>query len=200
MFTGLIEEIGTVAKLEREGTNLNFKIQASLVMDDIKLGDSIAIDGACQTVTKIDSDGFWVTAIAETLKLTNFGDYQEGTKVNLERCLRANDRFGGHIVAGHVDAVAKITDIKDLDGSKEFFVEVPEELSKYIIYKGSITMSGISLTIASIEANVFSVCIIPKTLEMTTLGILQVGDKVNIEPDMVAKYIEKFNLLNLKSN
>ncbi|MDD9898183.1 MAG: riboflavin synthase [Candidatus Melainabacteria bacterium] len=191
MFTGLVEEEGTIAKLEREGTNLNIEVKAQQVLDDMKLGDSIAIDGVCQTVTKISADSFWVTAIDETLKLTNFNDYAEGTKVNLERCLRAQDRLGGHIVQGHVDAVARLVSIDSVDGSYEVVIEVPAELNRYIIHKGSIAFNGISLTVAAIDGNQVKVCIIPKTWEMTNLSDLKPGSAINLEVDLLAKYLEK---------
>lgn len=191
MFTGLVEEIGTITKLEREGTNLNIEVTAKQVLEDLKLGDSIAIDGVCQTVTKINPTNFWVTAIDETLKLTNFNDYAVGSKVNLERCLRASDRLGGHIVQGHVDAVARLISIDSVDGSYEVVIEIPTELSRYVIHKGSISFNGISLTVAQIKGNQVKVCIIPKTWEMTNLSELKPGSAINLEVDLLAKYLEK---------
>ncbi len=193
MFTGLIEEQGNIVSLNREATNLNIEIQAKLILEDMKLGDSIAIDGVCQTVTRIGSGGFWVTAIDETLKLTNFNSYKQGTKVNLERCLRPIDRLGGHIVQGHVDGIGILNSITNADGSYELQVKIPESLDKYIIHKGSIALNGISLTVAGIEDNIVKVCIIPKTWEMTNLAQLKTGDQINIEVDQIAKYIEKLN-------
>lgn len=193
MFTGLIEEQGTIISLNREATNLNIEVQAKLVLKDIKLGDSIAIDGVCQTVTRIETSSFWVTAIDETLKLTNFNSYKQGTKVNLERCLRPIDRLGGHIVQGHVDGIGTLGSITNADGSYELQVKIPESLDKYIIHKGSIALNGISLTVAGIEDNIVKVCIIPKTWEMTNLAQLKTGDQINIEVDQIAKYIEKLN-------
>jgi len=195
MFTGLVEEQGIVKSLVREGTNLHLQISCNLVLEDISLGASIAVDGVCQTVTKFDSESFWVTAIDETLKLTNFGTYQIGTKVNLERCLRASDRLGGHIVQGHVDAVGEIISIIDASGSYEVTVQIPENLSRYVIHKGSICINGISLTVASISGNLIKVCIIPKTWDVTNLSFLQTGSKVNIEVDVLAKYLEKLQKL-----
>ena len=214
MFTGLIEEKGFVLSLmpgaEGKHSNLELEIACKLILEDIKLGDSIAIDGVCQTVTKITDHSFWVTAIDETLKLTNFHTYKaanlrgsdyespenqvllrHASKVNLERCLRPSDRLGGHIVQGHVDGIGTIKHINNLTGSKEFYIEVPTALSKYIVKKGSIAVSGISLTVTGIEENLFSVAIIPKTLELTVLGELTVGSKVNIEVDIMAKHLEK---------
>ncbi len=194
MFTGLIEEIGSIKALERDGTNLNIQIQSSKCLEDLKLGDSIAIDGACQTVTKIDSDSFWVTAIEETLRLVNFQNFIIGTKVNLERCLRLSDRLGGHIVQGHVDGMGRLERIENRDGSYELFISVPPNLAKYIIHKGSIALNGISLTVAEIKDNLVKVCIIPKTWELTNLATLETGSVINIEVDLLAKYIEKLQL------
>ena len=235
MFTGLLEEQGIITKLEREGSNLNIEVAAKLVLEDMKLGDSIAIDGVCQTVTKIDwkspsekfpdarlatkvmaeltepsimasleecneaggalqTGSFWVTAIDETLKLTNFNDYKEGTQVNLERCLRASDRLGGHIVQGHVDAVARLISIESIDGSYELVIEIPAESAKYVIHKGSICFNGISLTVAAINGNQVKVCIIPKTWEMTNLSKLELGSGLNLEIDLIAKYVENLVL------
>jgi riboflavin synthase len=193
MFTGLIEEQGHIISLEREGSNLNIEIQAKLILEDVKLGDSIAVDGVCQTVTKIGPKSFWVTAIDETLKLTNFNGYKQGTKVNLERCLRPIDRLGGHIVQGHVDGIGSLTSVENVDGSYELKLQIPAALAKYVIYKGSIALNGISLTVAGIESDIVKVCIIPKTWEMTNLAELKIGDQINIEVDQIAKYIEKLN-------
>lgn len=193
MFTGLIEEQGHILSLEKEGTNLNIEIQAKLILEDLKLGDSIAIDGVCQTVTKITANSFWVTAIDETLKLTNFNGYKQGTQVNLERCLRPMDRLGGHIVQGHVDGIGSLTSIDNADGSYELKLQIPQVLAKYVIHKGSIALNGISLTVAEIKKDMVKICIIPKTWEMTNLAQLKIGDQINIEVDQIAKYIEKLN-------
>jgi riboflavin synthase len=191
MFTGLIEELGTISALEKEGSNLNIQIFCSTVLSDIELGASIAVDGVCQTVTKFDDKSFWVTAIKETLDLTNFHQLEIGSKVNLERCLRPQDRLGGHIVQGHVDSMATLEKVDTLDGSFELYFKIEPKASRYIIYKGSISINGISLTVAGIDDSLLKVCIIPKTWEMTNLAYLKSGQKVNIEVDQVAKYIEK---------
>ncbi len=190
MFTGLIEEQGVIKSLTHEGSNLHIEIKANVVLEDVALGDSIAVDGACQTVVKITDDSFVVTAIDETLKLTNFNAFVIGTKVNLERCLKPSDRLGGHIVQGHVDALAELKSVTDEDGSYVLEFKIPQQLSKYIIYKGSIAVNGISLTVAAVNDDSFKVCIIPKTWEMTNLADLKLGDQVNIEPDQIAKYVE----------
>ena len=199
MFTGLIEELGTISALEKEGSNLNIQISCSKVLSDIELGASIAIDGVCQTVTKFDDKSFWVTAIKETLDLTNFHQLQISSKVNLERCLRPQDRLGGHIVQGHVDSMASLERVDTLDGSYELYFKIEPKASRYIIYKGSIAINGISLTVARIDETILKVCIIPKTWEMTNLAQLKLGQKVNIEVDQVAKYIEKLVATGLTS-
>jgi riboflavin synthase len=195
MFTGLVEEQGLIKSLIRVGTNLHLQISCKHILEDISLGASIAVDGVCQTVTKFDTESFWVTAIDETLKLTNFGTYQIATKVNLERCLKVSDRLGGHIVQGHVDAVGEIISIVDANGSFEVTFIIPETLSRYVIHKGSICINGISLTVAGIDDNLIKVCIIPKTWEITNLSSLKPGSKINIEVDVLAKYIEKLQKL-----
>ena len=194
MFTGLIEEQGHIISLEREGSNLHIEIQAKLILEDLKLGDSIAVNGVCQTVTKIKAESFSVTAIDETLKLTNFNSYKQATKVNLERCLRPMDRLGGHIVQGHVDGSGSLVSVESVDGSYEMKVLIPLALAKYVIHKGSIALNGISLTVAGIESDIVKVCIIPKTWEMTNLAQLKIGDAINIEVDQIAKYIEKLSV------
>lgn len=190
MFTGLIQELGTIKNLSRKGSNLDLEIEANEVLKDLKLGDSIAIDGVCQTAVAINAKSFIVTAIDETLKLTNFNDYQVGTTVNLELCLRLSDRLGGHIVQGHVDGIGEIKSITDQNGSYEITISFPEKIRKYIIHKGSIAVNGISLTVAGIDASNFKICIIPKTWEMTNISQLKPGSKINLEVDMLAKYVE----------
>ena len=191
MFTGLIEELATVSELKQDGSNLDIRINCSQILTDIEPGASIAIDGVCQTVTSYDDVSFWVTAIKETLDLTNFHQLEVGSKVNLERCLRPQDRLGGHIVQGHVDSMAELEKVDELEGSYELYFKIDPAAERYIIYKGSIAINGISLTVAGLENNQVKVCIIPKTWEMTNLSDLQIGAKVNIEVDQVAKYIEK---------
>lgn len=190
MFTGLIQELGTIKNLSRKGSNLDLEIEANEVISELKLGDSIAIDGVCQTAVAIDAESFIVTAIEETLKLTNFNEYKLGTKVNLELCLRLSDRVGGHLVQGHVDAVGEVKSIIDQNGSYEIEISFPAKLRRYIIHKGSISVNGISLTVAEITDSNFKICIIPKTWEMTNISQLKPGSKVNLEVDMMAKYVE----------
>lgn len=195
MFTGLIEELGTIKNLSREGSNLHIEVECQTVLDDLKLGDSIALDGVCQTVVKLSPKSFTVTAIEVTLQLTNFNDYKVGTRINLELCLRLSDRLGGHIVQGHVDGVGEVVSIENRDGSYEVTITFPQALGKYIIHKGSITINGISLTVAAITENSLTVCIIPKTWEMTNISSFEIGSKVNLEVDVLAKYIEKMHVI-----
>ncbi len=190
MFTGLIEETGTIHKLEQQGSNLIIQIQANTVVEDLKLGDSIAVDGVCQTVTEINKNIVTVCAIAQTLKLTNFNDYQINNLVNLERPLRLQDRLGGHLVQGHVDGIGRVTAITDADGSQNITIAIPDNLNKYIIAKGSIALNGISLTVAEKGNNSITVCIIPTTIAITNIHNWQVNNKINIEVDMMAKYLE----------
>jgi riboflavin synthase len=193
MFTGLIEEVATVKSLKPLGSNLKISIAAKLVLEDIKLGDSIAINGVCLTVTDFDSQAFSVEAVKETLNVTALKNLKVGDLVNLERCLRAEDRLGGHIVQGHVDTVAECINIVDQQGSYDLHFRIDTAYSKYIINKGSISISGISLTVVKIEADTFYVSIIPATWQKTNLSQLQQGDLVNIEVDVLAKYLEKMS-------
>ncbi len=193
MFTGLIEEVASIKSLEPRETNLKISIAAKLVLEDIKLGDSIAINGVCLTVTDFDSESFSVEAVKETLNVTALRSLKVSDLVNLERCLRAQDRLGGHIVQGHVDTVAECIRILDQQGSYDLYFKIDPTYSKYIINKGSISLSGISLTVVKMEADTFYVSIIPATWQKTNLSQLQVGDLVNIEVDVLAKYLEKMS-------
>jgi len=190
MFTGLIEETGRIKALEHEGSNITFTINAKRVIEDVKIGDSIAVNGVCLTVTAFDKESFKVTAIAETLGLTNLSSLAVGSAVNLERCLALGDRLGGHIVQGHIEAIGTVREIAERDGSYEYYIEFPEAIRRYIIHKGSIALNGISLTVASVAARVLSVAIIPETLAKTNIKDWAVGTSVNIETDMLAKYAE----------
>lgn len=191
MFTGLVEEVGTINNIHKANQGAVILINCSKILDDIKLGDSVAVNGACQTVTRILSDGFEVEASQETLDITTFKDYKKGEKVNLERAMPANGRFGGHIVSGHIDGVGTFKNKINQGLADLYYFEAPDEVAKYIVYKGSITINGISLTIASLEDNTFSISVIPHTVQNTNLIYLKPGDKVNLESDVIAKYIEK---------
>lgn len=178
MFTGIVEEIGLIKDFDGE----NLTVECSKVLENIQIGDSIAVDGCCQTVVLFGQNYFRTNLSGETLKLIK--GFKTGQKVNLERALTPQTRMGGHIVQGHVDGVAKYL------GNSKF--EIPEELEKYVVYKGSISINGISLTISNVEKNIFTVALIPHTLENTNLKDLKAGDFVNIETDILGRYVEKF--------
>jgi riboflavin synthase len=182
MFTGIVEELGRVRS--REGGRFTF--EATAVLADAKIGDSIAVNGCCLTVVDLGA-GWWAAdAVDETLARTNLGDLSPGDPVNLERPVRAEDRLGGHIVQGHVDAVGEV-----VSPAPELRVKLPDGLSRYIVEKGSITVDGCSLTVVDALDDEFSVAIIPHTAEVTTLGVRRPGDRVNLEVDLVAKYVER---------
>lgn len=193
MFTGLIQDTGTIQTITNNREGREFVIRTNLITE-IKIDDSIATNGVCLTATKISGDTYTCQAIPMTLEKTNLGKLQEGDKVNLELSLRAQDRLGGHMVQGHVNGVGQIIDIKDMGKTWEFRVSFPSELRKYMISEGSIAIDGISLTIARLSDSELTLAIIPHTLEKTTLGSKKIGDSVNVEVDMVAKYIENFLL------
>ncbi|MEI7474838.1 MAG: riboflavin synthase [bacterium] len=200
MFTGLIEEIGIVKSITAYEKGAVIRVTCSKILSDLKIGDSVAINGACQTVTKLDDNGFEAEAAYETLKLTNFNDFNNGTNVNLERALRLDSRLGGHLVSGHVEGVGEfIKKIKE--GLAEiFYFAIPDNIERYAVLKGSITVNGVSLTITSISNNVFTISVIPETVRATNFQYLKAGDKVNLEPDIIAKYIEKFMNSNNKKD
>ncbi len=193
MFTGIVEEIGFIKNFDGK----RLVIECSKVLEGTQLGDSIAIDGCCQTVVELGNNFFSADVSKETVSITTFKNFKSGKKVNLERALTPTSRMGGHIVQGHVDGIAKYL------GDMTF--EVPKELDKYIVYKGSITVNGVSLTVAKNENQTFSVAIIPHTLENTNLKNLNFGDFVNIETDILGRYVEKFlltqnNVSNINEN
>lgn len=191
MFTGLVEEVGEVYSLNKRSDGLVLGIKASKVLEDAKLGDSIAVNGVCLTVIKIENDKLFFEVSNETLKRTNLKSIKQKDKVNLERALKASDRLGGHIVQGHIDTEGKIKSMINLGKHTELKVEIPKDYSLLVIEKGSIAIDGISLTINKIENNVISINIIPHTLENTNLKYRKVGDNVNIEFDILGKYILK---------
>ncbi len=188
MFTGIIETIGTVKGIEKEGTNIHYLIESDF-LNELKIDQSIAHNGACLTVVEITDDYYVVTAILETLQKTNLGDWKEGTKVNLERCLKVNDRLDGHMVQGHVDTIGVIESIKENNGSWE--LNISHSKGGLTVEKGSICVNGISLTVVNSTQNSFSVAIIPYTWEHTNLHTLKTGDKLNLEFDILGKYIQK---------
>lgn len=187
MFTGIVEELGSV---ERAGARL--KIQCRKVIEGSQTGSSIAVNGVCLTVVDLDATSFSADLAPETIRRSNLGSLRAGSKVNLERPLALSDRLSGHIVQGHVDGVGELLSLKSL-GSDNFWMEVriPPELDRYLVYKGSIAIDGISLTIAELRADILAVTIIPHTIGNTNLGSVKPGDKVNLECDMLAKHVEK---------
>ena len=192
MFTGLIEEIGSIGAISRRGGLIDIQVEAHVVLEDVRIGDSIAISGVCLTVTAFDRRSFTVQAGQETLRLTTAGNLRPGTRVNLERALKVGDRLGGHFVSGHVEAVGKIISVTDTGEQREIRIAVPDELDPYIVGKGSIAVDGISLTVTSAKPGEFGVAIIPHTMAATTLAENRAGDAVNIETDIFAKYVEKY--------
>ena len=191
MFTGIIEEVGRIEKISIEGRNLKLRIKASKTLSDLKVGDSININGACQTVIAADSDSFTVEAVEETLRKTNLSGLKRNDGVNLERAVRLSDRLGGHLVTGHIDCVGKLKSITKKEGSFLCEFQLPEKYLTYLVEKGSVAVDGISLTVVEVKENSFTVAIIPFTLENTTLGAKKIGDSVNIETDLIGKYVER---------
>jgi len=192
MFTGLIQEVGTILSVNQNAEGKEFIIKAPKLIKEIQIDDSVATNGCCLTATQIKGDTFKVQAIHMTLEKTSVGSLKLGDKVNLELSLRPQDRLGGHFVQGHVNAIGKIKQIKTMGENWEIEVSFPADLRKYMISEGSITIDGISLTIAQLTPDALTVAIIPHTLEKTTLGAKKVGDHLNLEVDMIAKYIENF--------
>ena len=188
MFTGIVEGLGVVKKIEKEGENIHFTIESPFT-DELKIDQSVAHNGCCLTVVGIDGSEYVVTAILETLEKTNLGQWTEGTKVNLERCMVMNGRLDGHIVQGHVDTTATCTGIEDQDGSYKFTFHY--ESSDVTVEKGSVTVNGTSLTVVDSKDKAFYVCIIPFTYEHTNFHQLSVGDKINLEFDIIGKYVAK---------
>lgn len=198
MFTGLVAELGTVHLLRREGSSYHLTVSAAKVMHNLKIGDSVAVNGACLTVVNINDQQFTADVMPETVRLTNIGSLQAGDKVNLERTLRLCDGLDGHIVSGHVEGLGTITGKKPEGIAVAVRIDTEARLLKYIIPKGSIAIDGISLTVTKVDDCGFSVAIIPHTAKETTLGFKNVGDKVNLETDIIGKYVEK--MLGLGDN
>lgn len=191
MFTGLVEEKGTVAEVTQTGSSSDLVIFAERVAEDATLGASIAINGCCLTVVAIDGSRLTFQAGTETLSRTNLGQLQVGSQVNLERSLQVGQRMGGHYVSGHIDALG-VVDQRNDDGSwAEFWFRVPPQLTRQMASKGSVAIDGISLTLVEVEQERFSVALIPHTLDVTTLGQRKVGDTVNLETDLLAKYVQQ---------
>ena len=190
MFTGIIETIGDIRRIEKDGSNVHFDVFANIT-DELKIDQSIAHDGVCLTVVQIEGSLYRVTAIEETLEKTNLSEWSVGKKVNLERCMAANGRFDGHIVQGHVDQTARVEKIEEKDGSWVFDFSYEESKGNITVEKGSITVNGTSLTCFNSKEGGFSVAIIPYTFEHTNFHQLKVGSKVNLEFDIIGKYIQR---------
>jgi len=190
VFTGIVEEVGRVQRTEPAGGNLRVWIEAEKVLEDTEVGDSIATSGACLTVVELLPRGFVVELAQETVKRTA-PRWRPGARVNLERAARVGDRLDGHLVTGHVDGVGRVTRFDRRPGAHDLYVEAPAELARYVAPKGSITIDGVSLTVVGVRGRVFSVTLIPHTLQVTTLGELKVGDAVNLEIDIIARYVER---------
>lgn len=192
MFTGIIEEIGTINAIKKGAKSAVLTVQADKIFEDLKIGDSVSTNGVCLTVTSIADKTYTADVMNETLQRSGLGNLRTGSHVNLERAMPADGRFGGHIVSGHIDGMGKIIHIKKDDNAIWYTILCPAEIMKYIVEKGSITIDGISLTVADVERDNFSVSIIPHTAAETTLSERKVGDMVNLENDVIGKYVEKF--------
>ena len=196
MFTGLIEEVGKITKLEKLGDAVELIIECKTILDDVGVDDSICVNGVCLTVESFKKNSFKATAVEETMRKTNLGDLSIGSPVNLERAMRASDRFGGHYVQGHTDTITKVSKIEKEEKNWLFSFDIPNGTNKYLVERGSITINGVSLTIASIQNNEFKVAIIPHTFENTIFKDFKKGTKVNIEFDIIGKYVE--NMLKIR--
>ncbi len=191
MFTGIVEEMGIVRTIQGLGRDKRITVQCSTVLDELKPGDSIAVSGACLTVTGNSKDSFTADVSAETLSRTTLGRLVSGGAVNLERAMQAGGRFGGHMVQGHIDCVGTVVKFDKSGEGKEMWVEIPDEYIAYIAPKGSVTLDGISLTTVRVEGNRFSVALIPFTLGHTTLGNIKKAEGLNVEVDIIARYIKR---------
>ncbi|MEZ8823448.1 riboflavin synthase [Vibrio amylolyticus] len=192
MFTGIVETVGTLAAITPKGEDISVTVNVgTLDMSDVQLGDSIATNGVCLTVVAFNANSYTADLSVETLNKTGFTDYQVGDRVNLEKAMLPTTRFGGHIVSGHVDGVGEIVERHQVGRAIEFWVAMPAELSKYVAEKGSITVDGISLTVNDLRKNAFKLTIVPHTGEETTINDFQVGRKVNLEVDVLARYMER---------
>lgn len=198
MFTGLVEEIGTILRIEHGVSSAVLHIKAHTVMQDLKVGDSVAVNGVCLTATSIHAAGFSADVMHETLNRSSLAGLKPGAHVNLERAMAANGRFGGHIVSGHVDGTGKIENIQRDDNAIWYTIGATPQVLRYIVEKGSITIDGISLTVAGVDETSFAISAIPHTVAVTILAEKKIGDIVNLENDIVGKYVEK--LMGLSKN
>ena len=191
MFTGIIETVGTVTAIEGGPDGKRFSIESDIVTSDLDVGDSVSVNGVCLTATTISGQRFTVDMIVETLDRTNLGSVEAGDGVNLERAMPASGRFDGHIVQGHVDGTGVISDITPEGNGQRWTIAAPHPLLSYVVEKGSITVNGVSLTVAGVTEDAFEIALIPHTLDVTTFGAASTGDAVNLEVDILAKYVER---------
>ncbi len=192
MFTGIVEDIGRVERLERSESGARLAVDAGgLDLSDAAVGESIAVGGVCLTVTGLEGTGFTADVSGETLAATTLGDLETGSPVNLERALRVGDRLGGHLVTGHVDGVGSVIETAPAGDSRRLVLRVPGELAQYVARKGSLTVDGVSLTVNAVDGDRCEINLVPHTLSVTTLGRLEAGDRVNLEVDLVARYLER---------
>jgi len=192
MFTGIIEETGTIESMKKAGHSMALTITCSKILEDVHLGDSIAVNGICLTVTDFTKNQFTVDVMPETVKATSLNDLSKGSKVNLERAMAANGRFGGHFVSGHVDGTAEITRIEEKSNAVYYDLKMDPSLTKTLVLKGSITVDGVSLTIFGLTEDTVTISLIPHTISETTFSEKTIGSKVNIECDMIGKYMYRF--------
>ncbi|MCY9376300.1 riboflavin synthase subunit alpha [Bacillus spizizenii] len=192
MFTGIIEETGTIESMKKAGHSMALTIKCSKILEDVHLGDSIAVNGICLTVTDFTNNQFTVDVMPETVKATSLNELSKGSKVNLERAMAANGRFGGHFVSGHVDGTAEITRIEEKSNAVYYDVKMDPSLTKTLVLKGSITVDGVSLTIFGLTEDTVTISLIPHTISETTFSEKTIGSKVNIECDMIGKYMYRF--------
>lgn len=191
MFTGIVEEIGTIRSIQPGSKSVRIAIEADVVLEGTKLGDSIATNGVCLTVTQLDARCFWADVMPETLKRSGLGELRTGSPVNLERALRWDGRLGGHLVSGHIDGTGRLVAMDRDDNAVWYTISADEALLRYVVEKGSITLDGVSLTVAEVGCSHFRVSLILHTRQITALGSKRIGDCLNIEVDIIAKYVEK---------
>jgi len=195
MFTGIVEAVGTLIAMEPKGQDVSVRVRSGkLDLSDVKLGDSIATSGVCLTVVALPGDGYVADVSGETIKRTGFAHYKVGQTLNLERALTPTTRLGGHLVSGHVDGVGEIVSVQPLGRAMEYWIKAPDELARYIAEKGSITVDGISLTVNAVEGARFKLTIVPHTTAETTVGSWRPGSRVNLEVDLIARYLERLML------
>jgi len=200
VFTGIVEEIGLVKEIIYGSKSIKLAIKCEKILDDVKVGDSIAVNGICLTVTSLDKGAFTADVMPQTMRKTNLGNLRAGEKVNLERALRPVDRMGGHIVSGHIDGTGMILSKEEEDNAIWLEISAPSDILKYIVLRGSVALDGVSLTAAYVDENSFKVSLIPHTASVTILGSKKIGDRINIECDMLGKYVEKLMGLNSPQN